>query len=234
MLFDFFGTLVTYRPDRTDHGYPASHDLARSWGFEGSAEAFVTTWDVASRRLEAASRRSLREFDMGEAAAAFAAEAGLRLTAEQCATLGGRFVGEWQRHLRPVDGAAALLHRLAADYSVGIVSNTHDREMVPRTLRAMGVDEVVSVVVLSVVHGRCKPHRSIYEDALSTITVGPDRAVFVGDSHDADFAGPEAIGLTAFLIDPDQRHDIPPGRRLRSVLDIESRLGAARRSEAAD
>lgn len=60
--------------------------------------------------------------------------------------------------------------------------------------------------------------------------VDPDRAVaargsvaFVGDSHAADYVGPLAAGMDAYLIDPDDRHDVPPDHRLASVLDIEAR-----------
>jgi hypothetical protein len=38
ILFDFFGTLVEYQPDRTWLGYPASHELVATWGARFTAD----------------------------------------------------------------------------------------------------------------------------------------------------------------------------------------------------
>ncbi len=224
VLFDFFGTLVEYQPDRVEITYPETFESARRLGFGASHDDFVELWDRGSHRLEAESRRTLREFDMATAAQAFAHEARLNLDRDQCIELGQCFVREWQRDIRVVEGVDDMLRRIAPRWSIGVVSNTHDLGMVPRLLADAGLDGYVSAVTLSVLHGRCKPHRSIYEAALSDVAVEPSRAVFVGDSYDADFEGPGALGMRAYLIDPAARHDIPSERRLSSVLDLEPRL----------
>jgi putative hydrolase of the HAD superfamily len=56
--------------------------------------------------------------------------------------------------------------------------------------------------------------------------VTPADAVFVGDTYAADYAGPVAAGMAAFLIDPGRRHDIPAARRLESLADLPPRLRA--------
>lgn len=222
VLFDFFGTLVGYQPDRARLGYPETHRLLTSWGWSMAHDDFLAQWDEASRQLETESRRTLHEFSMTDAAAAFANLADVQLTKVQCSRLGAAFVGEWQRHVVPFEGAAAMVARLGTKWSVGVVSNTHDGDMVPTMLAAMGLPDLP--VVLSVDHGRCKPHPSIYLEALSLLGVEPDGTVFVGDNHEADYVGPQALGIRSYLIDPDRRHDIVEDRRLRTVLDIESIL----------
>lgn len=224
LLFDFFGTLVDYQPDRARLGYPRTHALLTSWGPTLGHDEFVALWDRASRLLEAESRRTLREYSMADAATAFARQASLDLPTDRCAELGASFVREWQQHVVPVDGAAEMIDRLARRWSVAIVSNTHDRRMVPDLLGGMGLSGL-DEVVLSIDHGRCKPHPSIYRAALSRLAVGTEDAVFVGDSFEADYVGPTELGITSYLIDPGQRHDLPPDRRLRTVLDIEATLG---------
>ncbi|MEL6981083.1 MAG: HAD family hydrolase [Actinomycetota bacterium] len=221
LLFDVFGTLVRYQPDRARLDYPVTHALAVEWGSPLSRSAFVAEWDAASARLEAASRRTMREFDMGDAARAFATATGLELTDDQVARLGASFVAEWSTHLVPVDGVADMVGRLAEVWTIGIVSNTHDPTMVPTLLAGMGL-AAPAVLVLSVDHGWCKPHPSIYTEALDRAGIGPDRTVFVGDSFDADYAGPEAMGIRSYLIDPDRRHPVPDERRLRTILDLEA------------
>jgi putative hydrolase of the HAD superfamily len=46
----------------------------------------------------------------------------------------------------------------------------------------------------------------------------------VGDTYTADFAGPERFGMTAYLIDPQRRADVPEERRLDSVLDLAAKV----------
>jgi putative hydrolase of the HAD superfamily len=226
VLFDFFGTLVTYEPDRRRLGYPETHGLLRRWGHAVTGADLVARWDAASAALEARSAIDLREFTMLDSARAFAAEARLELSDDRCAELAASFVAEWQVHVRPVDGAAELLERLSSTYRLGVVSNTHDPDMVPAMVRSMGFAPHVEVSVLSVDHGRCKPHPSIYESALDRLGNRPDQVAFVGDSYDADYVGPAEVGMAAFLIDPGRRHQVPDAARLDSVLDVEARLAS--------
>jgi putative hydrolase of the HAD superfamily len=158
---------------------------------------------------------------MFDAAAAFAARVGLDLSESQCRELGASYIAEWQAHVTPVDGVAPMIERLAAEHRLGIVSNTHDESMIPDMLDSMGIAGHFETLVLSVAHGVRKPHASIYLAALDAMGCDPTGVAFVGDSFEADYAGPTRTGLSAFLIDPDRRHDVPDERRLETVLDIE-------------
>lgn len=220
LLFDFFGTLVEYQPDRSRLGSPRTHELASSMGFAGDHEAFVRIWDSASIELEHTARQTMHEFSMADAASAFGVAAEIPLSSDQADALGQSFVAEWARHIIPIDGVSDLFQDLAADYRIAIVSNTHDRRMVPTILDEMGIEAHVSAVVLSVEHGRLKPHPSIYAAALDQIGCRATEVAFVGDSYEADYAGPLRAGMSAFLIDPACDHDIPAPHRLSSVLDI--------------
>lgn len=161
---------------------------------------------------------------MTDVGRAVATSTGSAWSAAQCQEIGRTYVEEWERHIRPIDGVSEMFHRLATRWTIGIASNTHDVSMVPRVLMSMGIDDVVSTVVLSVVQGRCKPHASIYHHALETAGVEAGRTVFVGDDHVADFVGPESVGMDAYPIDPGRRFATPEERRLRSVLDVEGAL----------
>ena len=164
LLFDFFGTLVDYQPDRSRLGYPLTHQLAVSLGWGSDHDSFVGAWDAASLVLERESRETSREFSMADAAGAFASGAGLRLSAEQLDGLAASFVGEWAQHIRPVPGVTQLVKRLARTWSIAVVSNTHDTDMVPNLLDDMAIRSDVTAVVLSIEHGWIKPHESIYRE----------------------------------------------------------------------
>lgn len=224
VLFDFFGTLVSYEPDRRRLGYPDTHRLVRSWGYKSGYDAFVAEWDASSAAFEVRSAGSLEEHSMLDIAAAFAVRAGLKLSRERREAVATAFLTEWQRGVRPVVGVTDLICGLSHRYRLGVVSNTHDGDMVPSLLRSIGVADFFEVVVLSVDHGYRKPHPSIYDLALERLSARAADVVFVGDSYEADYAGPQRAGMAAFLIDPDAHHEIPSGARLGSVLDLSTRL----------
>ncbi|MFN3254335.1 MAG: HAD family hydrolase [Ilumatobacter sp.] len=225
LMFDFFGTLVEYQPDRSRLGSPLTYELASSMGFAGDHKGFVRIWDAASLGLEQAARHTMQEFSMTDAANAFGAAAGIPLSHDLAVALGQSFVTEWAQHITPIDGASDLIRHLAEEYTIAVVSNTHDSSMVPNMLDKMGIEGHVSAVVLSVEHGRLKPHPSIYAAALDRIGCPAAEVAFVGDSYEADYSGPLQAGMSAFLVDPAFEHDIPALHRLTSVLDIVESMG---------
>ncbi|QGG95938.1 HAD family hydrolase [Actinomarinicola tropica] len=226
LLFDFFGTLVTYEDDRTVLRYDRTHELLLSWGCTLTHDEFVTVWDEASTEVETASGDDHIETTMTDAALAFAACVGLDLDEARCDGLVEVFLDEWAMPVRAVAGAAEMLARLGGRHRLGVVSNTHDLHMVGRLLDRLGMASSFEHVLLSVQHGWRKPHPSIYAAALDHFGVDPAEAVFVGDSYEADHLGPTDAGIRAFLIDPAGRHPVPSQRRLDSVLDLEARLGS--------
>jgi putative hydrolase of the HAD superfamily len=224
VLFDFFGTLVEYQPDRTRLFSPETYEFARSVGYVGDHDSFVEVWDVASRSLERTARATLREFSMTDAAMAFGEAAQLDLAVDDAETLGRSYVREWGRHVHPIPGVPDLIRRLAEDHKLAIVSNTHDPSMVPDMVSEMGLSDEISAVVLSIEHGWLKPHPSIYVAALESVACVAEEVAFVGNNYEADYLGPLAAGMSAFLIDPAYTHRIPSAARLASVHDVASRI----------
>ncbi|CAN5124399.1 hypothetical protein BH20ACT3_BH20ACT3_00930 [soil metagenome] len=226
VLFDVFGTLVTYEPRRDRLGYPRSHQLLQDWGHQLNHSEFVRLWHEGSTRLEQQTAESCREFSMLDAAQAFCQTAQVDLSADLRDLLARTFVSEWQAHVKPVPGVAELIERMARTVRVGVVSNTHDPLMVPAMMHAMGIANHFEVMVLSIEHGLRKPHPTIYNAALFALGCLGERVVFVGDTLDADYHGPRRAGMSALLIDPDRRHPIAPADRAMTVLDVERRLGS--------
>ncbi|MEO1055961.1 MAG: HAD family hydrolase [Actinomycetota bacterium] len=224
VLFDFFGTLVDFDPDLRRVGAPATHAAARSLGYVGGHDEFVEQLDTAWSQLADESLRTMREFDAATAFTSFANAHLPAATTRQIDTLAADFSAEWTAHIRPIAGVAEMLGRLGPSWSIAIVSNTHSTSIVPSVMRSMGIDDVVDVVVLSVDHGWIKPHRSIYDAALSRLGADPATSWFVGDSLEPDYLGPRAIGMQSLLIDPQRRHEIPVDHRLDTVLDVEATI----------
>jgi putative hydrolase of the HAD superfamily len=145
-------------------------------------------------------------------------------SAAQAAALAAAYLHEWNAGVSYPAGVARLVAGLARRYRLAVVTNTHQADLVPGHLAAMRIDRCFEAVVTSVEVGWRKPHPAIYAAALGRVGADPARTVFAGDTYDADYAGPAAAGMTAFLIDPEGRYDIPAGRRLRSLADLPGRL----------
>lgn len=224
VLFDFFGTLVDYEARWDRVGYPRSRQCLVDWGHPLADDDFAVRWAAAQGKLERAAIDSCREFSMLDIANAFCRAEGIDLSSPQQADLVAAVVGDWQRHVRHVPGVPEMLERLSEHTRLGIVSNTHARELVPALVEALGIADLFVTTVLSIDHGWRKPHPSIFQVTGDRMGVDTARVVFVGDNYEADYVGPKRIGMTALLIDPDDHHGIAPAERLSSILDVENCL----------
>ena len=225
VLFDFFGTLVDYVPS----GPSAAPDcvaLLRSFGADAIDEAgFSATWDANYADFEAQARATCREFSMQELARSYLTSTlGRDPSTAECRALGSAYVTEWNAGVAYPPATPDVLAALADRFTMAVVSNTYEPDLVPRHIEAMGIEARFATVVTSVEFGWRKPHPAIYAEALGRLGIGSEQAVFVGDTYDADFAGPQAHGILSFLIDPTERHDVPSGQRLASLADLPGRL----------
>jgi putative hydrolase of the HAD superfamily len=88
------------------------------------------------------------------------------------------------------------------DLKLGLVSNTG------RDLDAFighhGLD--VDAAISSGMHGKTKPHPTIFRAALERLDVEPPQAAMVGDSIDDDVEGAKAVGIRALLLDRENRY----------------------------
>ncbi len=217
ILFDFFGTLVDYSPSRTTQGYARSHALLPGVPYR----EFLALLDATFATFDARSAADDHEFAMASVAAAVL---GRPESDPLVAHFAEVYVEEWAAGVTPLAGLPDLLAGLRSEHRLAVVSNTHSHTMVPRLLDELGVAGLFDAVVLSVDVGRRKPHPAMYAAALDALAVPPSGAVFVGDSLAADYVGPVAAGIPAFLIDPAGTSGVPADRRLTSVFDLPGRL----------
>ena len=113
----------------------------------------------------------------------------------------------------------AELRRL--ELRLALVSNT-GRDL-DEFVAHHGLD--VDASISSRVHGRTKPHESIFRAVLERIEVEPEEAAMVGDSLEDDVEGARALGMRAFLVDRDGRHPEWGEDRLRDLRELPAALG---------
>ncbi len=225
VLFDFFGTLVEYSESRTDQGYEQSHAILRSNGSGLEYPAFLEKWSATFSDFDAQSRVDHNEFSMDDVVIEFLKEV---FRDDPAAELVGAFqdayIQEWNKGVRYIDGVTSMLHELAGQYTLALVTNTHSADLIHAHLRRMDLAGTFSLVVTSVEHGKRKPDASIFQSALHLTAGRHDTAVYVGDSFDADYTGARNVGMRCLLVDPERRQSIPDSERIASVLDIQEIL----------
>jgi HAD superfamily hydrolase (TIGR01549 family) len=141
-------------------------------------------------------------------------------------------VREWERHENffLYDDALPTLDALREHgLKIGLVSN--GQRDLDGFARHHGLD--VDACIGSLTHGRVKPHRSIFEAALSALGARPAEAAMVGDSPADDIEGARALGMRGILLDRDGLHVGEPDR-IDTLLALPAALGLSARSESAE
>jgi FMN phosphatase YigB (HAD superfamily) len=82
-----------------------------------------------------------------------------------------------------------------------VVSNFAIPECVHKLLEQHGLAGLFDVVVVSATVNKRKPSPEIYHKALKKLGVTAEEAVFVGDTVDADVAGPKSVGMKTVFIE---------------------------------
>lgn len=132
-------------------------------------------------------------------------------------------VRAWERHenfFLYEDTLPTLAELRRHDLRIGLVSN--GQRDLDEFARHHSLD--VDVCVGSLSHGRVKPHRSIFEAALTALETGPEDAAMVGDSFADDIAGARALGMRAILLDRNGLHVDEPDR-IDTLLALPAALG---------
>jgi putative hydrolase of the HAD superfamily len=102
------------------------------------------------------------------------------------------------KHFEVYDDARPVLAELRRrGLRIGLLSNT-----------ARDLDEFVAhhelevdAVLSSLVHGKTKPHETIFRRMLELLGARPAEAVMVGDTLEDDVEGARAVGMRAVLVD---------------------------------
>jgi HAD superfamily hydrolase (TIGR01549 family) len=120
------------------------------------------------------------------------------------------------------DAVPAVVDMRSRGLSVGLLSNS-SRNLAD-FVEHHGL--VADAVLTSHVHGKTKPHESIFRALLGLLEVDAAEAVMVGDTLHDDIEGARAVGMQAVLIDREDRHPeiadrLPDLRRLAHVLGLE-------------
>jgi HAD superfamily hydrolase (TIGR01662 family) len=199
VVFDVDFTLAKPGPDLGPDGY---RRLGERYGLALDPERYLE-----ARRAALADLKRHPELDHDE-------EIWIRFTQRIIEGMGG--VGETYAAAAEMEGAWVQAHHfelyedapptLAAlrerGLKIGLLSNS-----------ARDLDEFVAhhgltvdAALTSRVHGKTKPHETIFRRMLDLLEVAPAQALMVGDTVEDDVEGALAVGMRAVLLDRDGRY----------------------------
>jgi HAD superfamily hydrolase (TIGR01549 family) len=103
-----------------------------------------------------------------------------------------------------------LLETLRPRYRLGLVSNFDDTATAYNILLRHDIARYLDTVVVSEALGLRKPHPALMRAALRGLDLPPDAVLFVGDTYAEDVAGARAAGIDVVWIDRHGR-GVPAG-----------------------
>ncbi len=224
IFFDFYGTLVTGDREAVERTCACvvddldlkmtAADLAMAWGhrffdaIEGSnGDSFATLFDIEVSTLRSTLGDREKDFDASKYA--------------------NMLKAYWQK-----PELAPHVHETldSIDVPICVVSNA-DTEDVLAAIDFHGLK--IADVVTSEDARSYKPHRIIFEQALSKMKVKPDRVLHVGDSIHSDVEGAHQLGIASCWVERTDRimdigkvGAVPISHKISCIKELQDVLSA--------
>lgn len=108
----------------------------------------------------------------------------------------------------------------ARGFKMGVITNGL-RSDVNEILPKVNLQTFFDIVVVIDTLRKMKPDAEVFVYALERLHIGASNTIFIGDEIDADYQGAQGAGLTAYLIDREERvHD----KSLNKISSLEDLL----------
>ena len=226
LTFDFFGTLVQYKPGHFSgpKKYKKSFTLLQKNKYPYEYEIFIKDYADIFNTLTEQSLKSYKEFHMEAVTHIFFRKNKMHLPKHMQDIFTETYIDEWNANVVYFPEIKEFIKRLKNTYNLSIISNTHYAPLVMNNLKNMGIEDAFDLIITSVEHGSLKPHPNIFTDTLRSLSVSVDQTVHIGDSYHDDFVGATRAGVRCILIDSDKKYDGKTSDRVDSLFDIEKLL----------
>ncbi len=120
-------------------------------------------------------------------------------------------------------GAIEVLDYLMPKYNLHIITNGF-AEVQHKKINNSGLGGYFKTVTNSEMAGVKKPHRNIFEFALSLANASKENAIMIGDCIDADVGGAVDFGMKAILFDVKNTHMNPEVRTINRLIELKEIL----------
>lgn len=213
VICDMFDTLVNFRWDRLPlvlfdgrevrSSGPLVYKAVQAVCPGVSLSEFSHAFIECSREAEAIRNETQREVTAQERFRMLHRRLGIRDGSAADAFLQAA-VAEQMRQLRlamefPEENRATL-ESLRSTYRMAVLSNFDYGPTVETALADFGIRGRFEIAVVSADVGWRKPHPEIFRETLRRMRIDAQQAIFIGDTPEADVAGPQGIGMDAIWI----------------------------------
>ncbi len=205
VLFDMFDTLMMIEEDHMFYipSLKSAHKSLLDHGIDVGFAAFRQAYVKARDAIYAKADAKLEEPHFNVRIANTLLSLGYDYDPNSLVVVNATlaFCSEFMKYVVIDKHAKSVLCTLHAKYKLGIVSNFAIPECVYRLLEQNELSSLFDVVVVSGAVNRRKPSPEIYAKALQLLGVGSTETVFVGDTVEADVAGPKGLGMKTVFIE---------------------------------
>lgn len=197
ILFDFFGTLVDYENsiETFQEMYFPLNDVLN----ENEIRKFNEMWLLKYKACVKQANESLVEFSLYQMTQEVASQF-RPVPLNKIRNVVDLFMARWQQKVHVRDDTLEVIPRLSNSYKLGIVSNTHYKNIIPSVLANSNLQPFFSVVILSVEVGIRKPCKTIFEKAANSLLAEPEQCYFVGNNYYEDIIGAKTARMRPVLL----------------------------------
>lgn len=121
------------------------------------------------------------------------------------------------------DGTIEILDYLQPKYNLHIITNGF-AEVQGKKISNSGLGNYFKTITNSEMAGVKKPHRNIFEFALSLADVKKENAIMIGDCIEADVRGAIDFGMQAILFDEKKVHSVAGIKTINHLLELKNIL----------
>ncbi len=107
----------------------------------------------------------------------------------------------------------------ARGFKLGVITNGL-RSDVNEILPKVNLQTFFDIVVVIDTLRKMKPDAEVFVYALESLQIGASNTIFIGDEVDADYQGAQGAGLTAYLIDREERVHDESLNKISSLEDL--------------
>jgi putative hydrolase of the HAD superfamily len=121
------------------------------------------------------------------------------------------------------DGAIELLDYLKPKYQLHIITNGF-ASVQTKKMKNSNIDHYFETITNSEMAGVKKPHRNIFDFALSLAKASKEESLMIGDSYEADIIGAQEAGIEAVFFNEQNIEVENPVFQVNHLLELKNIL----------
>jgi putative hydrolase of the HAD superfamily len=132
------------------------------------------------------------------------------------------FIIARRKEQRLMPKSREVVEELSKKFKLGLLTNGAP-DLQREKLRASGLEDFFSAIVISGEHGIGKPKPAIFQKLLQLLSIKPEEAVMIGNSLERDIAGAQTVGIPSIWISvpgAEESADVKPDASITELKEL--------------